>query len=140
MTDLEKFEAFKHQIIEENEANYGTEIREKYGDETVNRINAKILGLSKEAYERWTAIGEEILSALTHAARTKITPAGDEGQRIAALHREWLSYSWEKYTPQAHAGLAQMYVMDERFTAYYDKEEPGCAAFLRDAILIYTKQ
>lgn len=26
----------------------------------------------------------------------------------------------------------------ERFTAYYDKEQPGTAAFLRDAVLIYT--
>jgi hypothetical protein len=31
-----------------------------------------------------------------------------------------------------------MYVDDERFTAYYDKEQPGTAAFLRDAVLIYT--
>ena len=31
-----------------------------------------------------------------------------------------------------------MYVDDERFTAYYDKEKPGTAEFLRDAILIYT--
>ncbi len=30
-----------------------------------------------------------------------------------------------------------MYVDDERFTAYYEKQ-PGTAVFLRDAILIYT--
>jgi len=34
--------------------------------------------------------------------------------------------------------IAQMYVDDERFKAYYDKERPGMAEFLRDAILIYT--
>ena len=140
MTDHEKFEAFKRRAIEENEANYGTEIRQKYGDEAVDRSNARMMGLSREAYERWVAIGEEILAALTHAVRAQVSPAGDEGQRIAALHRQWLSYSWETYTPKAHAGLAQMYVLDERFTAYYDKEEAGCAAFLRDAILSYTKQ
>lgn len=31
-----------------------------------------------------------------------------------------------------------MYVDDERFTAYYDKEQAGTAEFLRDAIQIYT--
>ena len=31
-----------------------------------------------------------------------------------------------------------MYVDDARFTSYYDKEQPGLAAFLRDAVLIYT--
>ena len=140
MSDKEKFEAFKRRAIEENESKYGKGIREKYGDETVDRTNANVLGLSQEAFERWTTIEEEVLSSLASAVRAKLSPVEEEGQRIAALHREWLSYSWEKYTPQAHAGLAQMYVADERFTAYYDKEEAGCAAFLRDAILAYTKQ
>lgn len=27
---------------------------------------------------------------------------------------------------------------DERFTAYYDAETPGCAAFLRDAVAAFT--
>ena len=58
--------------------------------------------------------------------------------RIAELHRQWLSFSWANYTPQAHVGVAQMYVADSRFTAYYDKEQPGCATFLRDAVLAYT--
>jgi hypothetical protein len=30
-------------------------------------------------------------------------------------------------------------VDDERFTAYYDKIQPGAAEFLRDAVHIYTK-
>lgn len=34
--------------------------------------------------------------------------------------------------------LAQMYVDDERFTAYYDAQQPGTAAFLRDAVRIYV--
>jgi hypothetical protein len=31
-----------------------------------------------------------------------------------------------------------MYVDDARFTAHYDKEQPGTAKFVRDAILVYT--
>lgn len=31
-----------------------------------------------------------------------------------------------------------MYVDDERFTAYYNKDQPGAAKFLGDAVLIYT--
>ena len=29
--------------------------------------------------------------------------------------------------------------MDERFTAYYDKRIPGCARFLRDAVVHWAK-
>jgi hypothetical protein len=32
-------------------------------------------------------------------------------------------------SPKAHAGLVVMYVEDERFTAYYDQDIKGCAAF-----------
>lgn len=82
--------------------------------------------------------GGEIHTALVTAVKAGADPAGPEGQRIAALHRRWLSYSWESYTPQAHVGLAELYVSDPRFTAYYDREVPGCAAFLRDAVRTYT--
>jgi hypothetical protein len=44
---------------------------------------------------------------------------------------------WGGYDSEAHAGLAQMYVEDERFRAYYDQGQPGMTEFLRDAIQIY---
>ena len=40
---------------------------------------------------------------------------------------------------EAHAGVAQMYVCDERFKEYYDKHGEGLAEFLRDAIVEYTR-
>lgn len=138
MSDEEKFEAFKRGAVEANETRYGGEIREKYGDEAVDRANANILALTEEEYSQWNALGEEIKTALARAVRDGADPTGREGQRIAALHRRWLSYSWETYTPQAHRGLGQLYTTDPRFTAYYDGEIPGCAAFLRDAIAAYT--
>ncbi len=139
MSDREKFETFKRRVVAANEEQYGREIRKKYGDEAVDRSNANILALTEAEYQQWKDLGEEIITALTHAVENGENPTGAEGQRIAALHRRWLSLSWEAYTPQAHAGLGQLYTADERFTAYYDKAVPGCAAFLRDAISAYTK-
>jgi hypothetical protein len=65
-------------------------------------------------------------------------PAGAAAQKAADLHRQWLMHFWTEYSKEAHAGVARMYVEDERFTAYYDKTRPGTAKFLRDAVLIYT--
>jgi DNA-binding transcriptional MerR regulator len=140
MSDSKKFEAFKRSMIQNNETQYGREIREKYGDEAIDRSNEKVLSMTQEDYSDVQSLEHAIYSALTEAVRSGISPTGKVGLSIAELHRKWLSYYWKTYTPQAHAGLAQMYVLDERFTAYYDKEEPGCAAFLRDAILAYTNQ
>jgi DNA-binding transcriptional MerR regulator len=36
MSDKEKFEVFKEKMIGDNEKKYGKEIREKYGDETID--------------------------------------------------------------------------------------------------------
>ena len=80
---------------------------------------------------------EEVKTVLAEAFQTG-DPAGELAQKAAALHKQWLMHYWDSYSPEAHANLAQMYVDDERFTAYYDAKQPGTAAFLRDAIYIFT--
>jgi DNA-binding transcriptional MerR regulator len=137
MSNKEKFEGFKKKMIDDNEKKYGIEIREKYGEETVNKSNAKLQNMTQAQYEEVTKLAEQVIETLAEAYKTG-DPAGDLAQKAAGLHKRWLSYYWNEYSKEAHAGLAQMYVDDERFTAYYDKEQPGTAAFLRDAIQIYT--
>lgn len=134
--DREKFEAFKCDAVAKNEAQYGSEIREKYGDRAVDESNQQMLSMTQDQYAEWKSLEEEILSRLEAAVSSSADPAGPEGRAIAELHKKWLLFSWEKYTPQAHAGLAQMYVCDERFTRYYDRTVPGCARFLADCVSI----
>ncbi|MFY9324415.1 MAG: MerR family transcriptional regulator [Syntrophomonadaceae bacterium] len=138
MTDKEKFEGFKQKLIDDNEAKYGKEIRKKYGDEAVDKSNRKLKGMTQEQYAQFEKLGQMVLDTLKEALPTG-DPASELAQKTADLHRQWLSFSWDKYSKEAHAGLAQMYVDDERFTAYYDQVQPGAAEFLRDAILIYTR-
>lgn len=137
MKDKDKFEGFKKKLVEENEQKYGQEIREKYGKEQVEQSNQKMLNMTEEQYEQFEKLGKEVQDTLEAAFKTS-DPAGELAQKAADLHRQWLSFTWGNYSKEAHAGVAQMYVEDERFTAYYDKKQPGVAAFLRDAILIYT--
>lgn len=40
----------------------------------------------------------------------------DIAQKSIKLNKEWLSYYWPKYNKEAHVGLAEMYINDERFT------------------------
>lgn len=140
MSDQEKFESFKANAIQKNEARYGKEIREKYGDEAVDRSNAAMMKLTQEQYNTREKTGAEIQTRLNQAVLGGLTAASPEGQQIAELHRQWCSYGAEPYDPQKHAGLAELYVCDARFTAYYDGEVSGCAAFLREAILCYTSK
>ncbi|MGI6706520.1 MAG: MerR family transcriptional regulator [Clostridia bacterium] len=137
MSDQEKFEGFKRRLIEENEQKFGAEAREKYGEEAVEASNKAFQNMTKEQYDKWQRIGAEMLETLK-AAFAEGDPAGDLAQKAADLHRQWLSTVWGYYNKEAHAGVAQMYVDDERFTVHYDAEQPGLAAFLRDAVHIYT--
>jgi DNA-binding transcriptional MerR regulator len=137
MSDKEKFEGFKQKLIDENEKKYGKEIRAKYGDEQVDKSNKKLKEMTEAQYAEVKKLEEEVLNVLNEAFLTG-DPASELAQKAADLHRQWLSYFWDSYTKEAHAGVAQMYVDDERFTAYYDKKHAGAAKFLRDTILIYT--
>ncbi|MDQ0057912.1 MerR family transcriptional regulator [Paenibacillus harenae] len=137
MTDKQKFEAFKQKLVDDNEKQYGEEIRSKYGDEQVNRSNQKVKGMTEQQHAELEQLAADIHTTLAAAFATG-DPAGELAQQAVDMHRRWLTFYWDQYSKEAHAGVAQMYVDDERFTAYYDKEQPGIAAFLRDAVFIYT--
>lgn len=137
MDDKEKFAGFKRDAIEKNEKKYGKEIRQKYGDEVIDKSNEKFNNMTEEQYNEVEALAAQIIETLKNAMKTN-DPSSDLAQEAAELHKKWLCYYWEKYSKEAHAGVAQMYVYDERFKEYYDKHQDGMAEFLRDAILIYT--
>lgn len=137
MSDKEKFEGFKQKLIDENERKYGKEIREKYGDEQVEKSNQQFKNMTRDQYDKFQDLEREMFDTLKEAMATG-DPGGETAQKAANLHRQWITLAWGTYNKEAHAGVAQMYVCDERFKAYYDKEQPGMAEFLKDAILIYT--
>lgn len=138
MSDEEKFDGFMQNLVEENERQYGTEIRQKYGDTAVNRSNEKVKKMTKAQYAEVEMLSLELNETLK-AAFEQGDPASELAQKACALHKKWLCYFWDSYSKEAHIGVTQMYVDDPRFTEHYDKIAPGCAVFLRDAVLIYCK-
>jgi DNA-binding transcriptional MerR regulator len=137
MSDKEKFEGFKQNLIDENEVKYGKEVREKYGDDAVNSSNEKLKNMSRSDYEEVTRLEKEVVDTLLEAYKSG-DATSQVAQKAAELHRQWLAFFWQDYSKEAHMGLAQMYVDDERFRDYYDKHQLGLAIFLRDAIREYT--
>jgi len=135
MTDKEKFEGFKQQAIDENEQKYGKEVREKYGDEVVDASNRKLKNMTREQMDQAEKLTEEVNAAIKKALASK-DPTGPLAMKACTLHKQWLQVYWPDgyYQPEAHKGLAQMYCMDDRFRAYYEKIGPNCADFLKEAI------
>lgn len=139
MSDEQKFEAFKKRAVAHNEEAYGAEIRAKYGDKEVDEANAAVMNLTQEQYREWKDLGQEIQEQLEAAVQAGLSPEDEEGKELCSLHRRWLTITGNRYHPAKHRGIAELYVIDERFTAYYDKQVPGCARFLRDAVIHWAK-
>ncbi|MFS0785815.1 MerR family transcriptional regulator [Shouchella sp. 1P09AA] len=133
MTNEDKFSAFKQQRVHDNERMYGTEIRHQYGDQIVDEANRKQLQLTEDQYSMMQKIEEDLKKQLQEASVASVITQ-DHQERIANLHKQWLQYSWPTYSPQAHVGLAQLYIEDERFKSYYDQSAKNGAQLLRDAV------
>ena len=140
MSDKEKFQAFKEKVVRENEEKHGREIREKYGDEEMEAANRRVLSMSEEEYERFQNLGAEIKAKLQEAILNKEKPESESGRRIVALHKAWLGKTWKEYKREAHIAIGNMYISDERFKSYYNRETAGCAEFLEAAIRCWVDQ
>jgi len=138
MSDKEKFEGFKRKLVEDNEKQYGREVREKYGDEAADRSNAKVINMTEEKYSELQKLTEELNETLKAAVKMG-DPTSPLAQRACELHKQWLCFYWDSYSKEAHIGITRMYVTDPRFTEYYEHIAPGAAEFLRDAVEIYCK-
>ena len=134
MSDQEKFAAFKDRLVQQNEAQYGQEARQKYGDAAVDRSQSALRGMTQEQFDAWNQLDAQLRRRLEQAVQAGLSPDSEEGKEICAMHRPWLQGTDPKLTPAKHKGIAELYVLDERFTAYYDRQQPGCARFLRDAV------
>lgn len=139
MSAEEKFEGFKKAKIEENERKYGEEIREKYGEKTIDASNRKYMNLSKADFDKMQSIEDELFSKLEQLSETKDIES-PFAREVYELHKEWLMYSWTNYSAEAHRGLAQMYVDDERFAKYYNaRAGKEVVSLLRDSIERYAE-
>ena len=137
MTDKEKFEGLKKKLIEENEKQYGQEARALYGD-AVDASNQKMMDMTPQQFEKVQMLEKKVGEKLSAALETK-DPASKAAQEACELHKQWLQCFWKDYSKEAHLGIAQMYVADSRFAAYYEKFGKGCAQFLYDALCVYCR-
>lgn len=70
-------------------------------------------------------------------AMTTANAAGPEAARLTAMHTHWIQMHWGEgpYSREAHLGLAQGYLTDERFRDYYDSRAgAGATEFLVAAL------
>lgn len=139
MKNKEKFECFKKEILNENEVKYGEESRKKFGKDIVEESNKKFLNLSQSDFKEMQNTEIDMFNALSKVIESK-NLYSKEAKDVYEKHRDWLKFSWTKYKPEMHIGLAKMYINDERFSKYYnDKLGEEATQILHDCIIKYAK-
>ena len=138
MTDKEKFEGFKRNLLEENQEKYGKELMEKYGEKQIKKSNEQFAKLTQEQYEAAEKLACRFTETLKEAALTG-NPACEAAREACRIHREWLNFFWtdKKIKPQAHLNLAEMYCSDPRFQENMEAIAEGRAEFFKEALEIY---
>lgn len=143
MTDSEKFQAFKAEKIAQNEKQYGTEIRQRYGDKAIDAANEKWQHLTEAQYAQMQAAEARLFANLETLLQNDGVWDLDapEAKEAFLAHREWLSITAPFYNEAYHRNLAEMYVADERFAAYYnERTSQPSVELLKDIIFHYTAE
>jgi DNA-binding transcriptional MerR regulator len=131
MTNKERFEGFDF-----SHNPYEKEARERWGNEAVDKANAKLGNMSKEEQEAMTKEMNSIyqkLASLRHGS-----PESEEAQAAIKGWYDFLNNHFGCYSLEAFKGLGQMYVDDERFTKNIDQFGEGLAKFMRDAMAVFA--
>lgn len=132
MTHTEKFGGFdlSHNPYEE-------EARRLWGDQAIDQYNAKIKSMAPKAQQDISKSMEQLFQNL--AKFRHLDPASSEVQvEMKAMYDFFNANFGYHYTPEAFAGLGQLYVQDERFTKNIDQFGEGLSAFLSRAMALYA--
>lgn len=126
-----------HSAIKLNEAKYGVELRATYGNDVIDLANARYASHCPQSHDEQEQRGHRVIEAFIEAFNEGAgDPASSLAMNACELHKQWLLFYWDPtmYSAQAHAGLGELYVADERFVAFYDQHAPGLSKFIRDAL------
>jgi DNA-binding transcriptional MerR regulator len=114
---------------------YATEAQERWGEtDAWKQSQQRVSQFSKEDWLDIKAEGDALLADLAQAKRVGVAPGSSEANELAARHRASIERFYD-CGDEMHRGLVQMYLVDERFTRYYDDVETGLAQFVHDIVV-----
>lgn len=136
LNTIDMFGGFDMTAIEKHKEKYADETKERYGNSGAYKESVK--KTSKYTKEDWFRIHAE-----KEKIDQKIISNMDKGfkdeniQKEIGKLRQHITDNYYKCTVEIFRGLGDLYVEDERFMKNIDKNKPGYAVFLREAIHYY---
>lgn len=134
MSEHDKFEGLG--TYERNDAEFGDEVRERWGDtETYAESTRRTSSYSEDDWAAIKAESEAIEADLAELLAAGVPAESEQAMDVAERHRRHIGARYYECGHEMHANLGEMYVADPRFAKHYEKRRTGLAAYVRDAIL-----
>ena len=141
MDKKDMFKGFDYDKMLEEQKQYEDEVKERWGNtDAYKESMAKTAKYTKEDWERINEVQMQNLKDLCGLYNAKVPHDDPRVQEVVDRSRKFISDNFYQCPPEAFSCLGQMYVTDERFTAFYEKIAPGLAAYYNDAIQYYCKK
>ncbi|NBX49975.1 MerR family transcriptional regulator [bacterium] len=122
-------------LTKEEKDLYEQEVKNRWGHTSAYmQSQERTKNWKKEDYARMKESMETFMQKLI-----KVMPSGSTSEETQKLIDEHYNSLRAFYDPtiEMYRGLANMYIEDPRFTAFYEKYAKGLATFMRDAMLKY---
>lgn len=132
MTDKDLYGGFTKEEMDV----YAEEARQRWGHtEAFKQSQERTKHWTKEDYARLKEDADKWMKHL--AAHMHHAPESPIVQQLIDQHYNSLRTFYEP-SPELYRGLAEMYITDERFTAYFERYATGLAQFMHDAMMSYV--
>ncbi len=132
------FKEFDMSDIQKEQKKYAEEIKERWGETEAYKESEN--KTSKYSKDKWANLAEEADAIFKEFSVIK--NESETGEKAQFLVKKWQAYITKNYyncTKEILEGLAEMYIVDERFKNNIDKYSEGTAEFMSKAIKEYCK-
>lgn len=130
-------EALFDAFWEKHETEYAAEAEQRWGHtDAYKQSKERTKHLTKDDFKKMAKDADVFMKKFV--ACIESGPDSDETQAMIQQHYESLRTFYDP-SPELYRSLAEMYVADDRFRAYYDKYDPRMADFIKEAMIVYCE-
>ncbi len=117
---------------------YADEARGRYGDTDAYKEYERRAADFKDEDRKALSDGmDEIMSGFARLKNEGAAPSDEQARLQVEKLRQFITERMYNCTDEILAGLGQMYVGDERFTANIDRHGAGTAAYISECIKVF---
>ena len=134
------FKEFDMKEIEECRKKYADEVHEKWGcTEAYKESEEHTKNYDEWKWQKVSSEQREIFAEFAALAAEGVKPESDAALALAAKWQQHISDNFYKCTDEILAGLAEMYIADERFKPNLNKAGEGTAELMSKALKAYVR-